>query len=144
MIFIFYIILFFFKLASQFLISDRCFLPSYFPYIKYNLIYFVSYLLVIPQHIVLFWPAVWGMRLAWIGLCFGGIWSVKTAWHDCREAQNTFLLEPQRAVPQALTLLWRTKFIAWKCTFLGKCQRGPRHFLGPPGMSGLRQCPWPT
>ena len=43
---------------------------------------------------------------------------------------------------QALTLIGGARLMAWRLrrTFLEKCQRSPRHFLEPPGMSGLWPC----
>ena len=42
----------------------------------------------------------------------------------------TGILEPQGAVPHALTLLGGVRFIAWylRCPFLGECRRVSRHF----------------
>ena len=52
----------------------------------------------------------------------------------------TGTLEHQRAVPQALNLLDEPRSIAWnlRCSFFGKCPRGPKAFLESLGVSRLR------
>ena len=54
------------------------------------------------------------------------------------------LLESQGAVPQALTLLRRARFIAWclRHSFLKGMLTGPDAFLGIPDMAGLHSCTW--
>ena len=51
-------------------------------------------------------------------------------------------LEPQGAVPQALTLLGGIRFIAWRLRrhCLEECRRGSRHFGECPVACGLRPC----
>ena len=52
------------------------------------------------------------------------------------------VLEPQRAIPQALTILREARFIAWRlrCLFLGECQWELRHFWS---CWATPQCPDP-
>ena len=58
----------------------------------------------------------------------------------------TGILEPQGAVPQALTLLGGARFIAWRLRppFLGECRRGPRHFWECRAYLGYCPAPGPT
>ena len=67
----------------------------------------------------------------------GRVFSVRRSGQGCHGSSGnrsrfvlTGILEPQGAIPQALTLLGEARLITWRlrCLFLGECRRGLRHF----------------